>query len=302
MQKAIIATLALLCGCLLFGQSEGPCLPNQLIVAATDLNFRAGPSTDSRIIGKLGDAERLTLIEVHEQQERLLWSAFHYSWLKVERGQTGEQGYVFGKYVKTPEMAYLNHHDSDRAQRGNWYGIYQEGGKTKIEKTVPKFKEEDDHAPVIYSKDAHTILICTQEEVKEGEVQGQLFENERAYLKVGTKKELISIGKASFSLVFTGEVVLKPPILIRKNERVIFLTTLFVGPERHYIQQDLTDCLSQFGEVGYQVHFAGDLNGDGIPELILSEATTRQASVYYFRSNQDGQLELVSITGAVSRC
>ncbi|MBK9737719.1 MAG: hypothetical protein IPO92_23365 [Saprospiraceae bacterium] len=67
---------------------------------------------------------------------------------------------------------------------------------------------------------------------------------------------------------------MNPPSLIRKNEKIIFLTTHIDGSKRHYVEQDLSGCISQFGEVGYQIHFAGDLNDDGIPELIISEGTT----------------------------
>jgi hypothetical protein len=303
MKKLTLIVLSLLFVQLAKGQFDEGCLPDKLMVAAENLNFREKPNTESRIIGQLTNSELLTLIEIHEKKENIYWNTFEFSWVKVQRIQTGEIGYVFGKYLKTPEMAYLNYHDTDRIQKGNWYGIYQEGGKVKIEKTTPKISELDEgFSSIVGSSENHKILVCSQDEIKEGEINGHILENDREYLKIGIKKRLIRIGDFEFSLVCTGEVELNPPSLIRKNEKIIFLTTEIDGSRRHYVQQDLSDCISQFGEVGYQIHFVGDLNDDGIPELLISEGTTHGGNVYYFRSNKEGKLELVSITGVSRNC
>ena len=303
MKQSTLFVLSILFSVTAHAQFNETCLPEKLIVAAENLNFREGPSTDSKIIGKLTNSEFLTLVEIHDREEIIYWNTFEFSWLKVERIQTGETGYVLGKYLKTPEMAYLNYHDSDRVQRGNWYGIYQEGEKIKVEKTYPKIAELDEEfSSITGSREEHKILICSQDEIGEGEINGRIFENDTEYLKIGTQKRLVRIGDFEFSLACTGEVELNPPSLIRKNEKIIFLTTDIDGSRRHYFQQDLSDCISQFGEVGYQIHFAGDLNNDGIPELIISEGTTHGRSVYYFRSNEEGKLELASITGGSSKC
>lgn len=281
------------------GQIDMGCLPDKLIVAAENLNFREQPNTKSRIIGKLTNTEYLNLLE----KENIYWKTLGFSWVKVQRLQTGEIGYVFGKYLKTPEMAYLNYHDSDRIQKGNWYGIYQEEGKVKIEKTTPKISElEEGFSSIIGSSEKHKILVCSQDEIKEGEINGHILENDREYLKIGIQKRLLRIGDVEFSLVCTGEVEPNSTGLIRKNEKIIFLTTEIDGSRRHSVQQDLSDCIYQFGEVGYQIQFAGDLNNDGIPELIISGGTTHGGSIYYFRSSKEGKLELVSITGISSKC
>jgi hypothetical protein len=302
MQKLILLLPILLIFQIANAQFDEKCLPEKLIVAAENLDLREKPNTDSKIIGELSNSELLKLIEIHDREENIYSNTFEFSWVKVQRVQTGEIGYVLGKYLKTLEMAYLNRHESDRIQKGNWYGIYQEGGKVIIEKTNPRIIEIDEgFGSITGSREEHKILICTQDEIEEGEINGRIFENDKEYLKIGNQKRLIRIGDFNFSLICTGEVELIPPSLIRKNEKIIFLTTEIEGPRRHYVQQDLSDCISQFGEVGYHIHFAGDLNDDGIPELIISEGTTHGASVYYFRSNEQGKLELSSITGVSSK-
>ena len=301
MKKSLILILGLLIGLQMNAQIDEKCLPSKLIVSAENLNFRAEPNTKSKPIGKLNNAEPLTLIKLLNENNRGYWSGLSTSWIKVKRDKTGEIGFVFGKYVKPQEMAYINYHDSDRLQKGNWYGIFEENGKVKIERASPKIVEDSGFKSIL-SEDKHKIIICSQDEINEGEIKGSLFFDQIEYLKIGIQKQLLRIGNREFSLVCTGEVTLKPPILIRKNEKVTFVTNEIDGPRRIYKQQDLTDCILQYGEVGYQIHFFGDLNNDGFPELIISEGSNHGGTVYYFKSNKKGELELQSITGISTKC
>jgi hypothetical protein len=303
MKKALLIIINFLFLGQINGQHDEKCLPKKLIVAAENLNFRTEPNTKSKTIGKLENSELLTFIKLLREENDGYWSGISNSWIKVERVQTGEIGYVFGKYVKSQEMAYMNYHDADRIQKGNWYGIFQEGNKVKIEKSSPKISELDEgFNSIVANNEKHKILICSQTEIKEGEINGKLFDNQREYLQIGIQKRLIRIGDFEFSLACTGEVELKQGWMTRKNEKIIFQKMEFDGSQRHYSQQDLTECILQYGEVGYMIHFAGDLNNDGIPELIISEGTTHGGTVYYFQSNEKGELELASITGVSSNC
>ncbi|MCP3932643.1 MAG: hypothetical protein GY705_26535 [Bacteroidetes bacterium] len=69
------------------------------------------------------------------------------------------------------------------------------------------------------------------------------------------------------------------------------------GIKRKYSTQDISENFIKFGEIGYSVEFAGDLNRDGVPELIIYEGdANKSTAVYYFKSNPKGEIELQSIT------
>ncbi len=303
MKTLILATFLICISGKLVAQFNKQCIPSQLMVAAENLNFRELPNINSKIIGILTNSEILNVLEVHYSQENTYRNIHEFSWIKVQRLQTKKIGYVFGKYLKTLETAYLDGSDSDRIQGGYWYGIYQEGEKIKIEKIIPEISKSRIRFNLT-TKDGKKckVLICSQNEIKQDKINGVLIEDDEEYLKIGTRKRLMSVGNNEFSIICTGRVELNPPTLIRKEEKVIFLITKIDGSKRSFIQQDLSDCLSKFGEVGYQIQFAGDLIGDDIPEIIISEGDTRTSSVYYFRSNKKGILELMSITTTSNKC
>ena len=264
----------------LHAQIKEDCLPKQLIVTAHQLNFRSGPSTKSLALDTLDYADLLILEDILPEGKGTYWSGL-YSWLKVRRVSTGQQGYVFGKYVSPAEMACPNYYEAHHVQRGNWYGIYRDGFRLMIEKTQPRLLKDDNLPPIIVSKDKHAIIICSQTELREGEIPGRLFEHPNDLLAIGDIKDLVRIGDTKFRLACAGTAVLDAPNFKRIDERVIFFQYHIDGARRDYAEQDLTPCLDQYGEVGYSVLFAGDLNDDGVPEVIISEGTTQ---------NRDGLL------------
>ncbi len=275
------------------------CFPKKLMVAAENLNFRSEPNTNSQVIDQLDNSELLTFLDIKRFRND------RFPWLKVKRDMTGEEGYVLGKYILSQEMACLNYNDADRMQSGNWYGIYKEGDEIKIEKATPTIEpmdgmDEEYHS--IISKNKHKIIICSQSEIKEGKINGQLLQNQYRYFMIGSHQDLVTINETNFSLICSGDIHPERGYSERRNEKVIFATERFSGSQRFYKEQDLSEYIGQFGEYGYRILFAGDLNNDGIPELIISEGTTHVGAVYYFQSNEKGELELQSVTGSSSKC
>jgi hypothetical protein len=297
--------LIILFGFLFVGQINGQlnekCLPKNLIVVAENLNFRTQPNTNSKSIARLENSELLTFIGLVRENDEDNYYDISSSWIKVKRNRTGEIGYVFGEYVMSQEMAYLNLNDADKIQSGNWYGIYNVGNKVLIEKSLPKISNSDEgFISLVSNHEKHRIIICSQEIINEGEITGNLRDEES--LKIGINKRLAHIGNIDYSLACTGEYVIRNGNLIGENEKVILQKMFTSGLIKNYTQQDLTDCLLQFGGGEYIIHFTGDLNNDGVPELIISEASTQQRAVYYFRSNKSGILELQSISYFYSKC
>ncbi len=301
MKNAILIILCFLINYQAKSQIEGNCFAKEYVVAAESLNFRSEPNSESKILDKLANSEKLTLIEIHneEGEDRYCcepWS----SWLKVKRDINDEIGYVSGQYVKPQNIVYLNGQSCDRIQSGYWYGIYNEDGKTKIKKVNPKIKKEADRIISVES-DKYKLIVGSQEEFIEGAIQGILFKYPNEYIKIGTNRKLLRIGGHEFRLICTGEVKLKPPYeLKRVYEKLEILT---IKSYTDYKSQELTNCLFGFGNIGYQIHFIGDLNNDGYPELILSESgETEGGMLYYFMSNKEGELELKSLTNEGTGC
>lgn len=277
-------------------QFMGDCMPRDLIVVGEGVNFRSEPNTSSASKGKLINGELLSFMEVIQGEDN--------TWVKVKRVSTGESGFVFGKYVKTPEMAYRYYAECDRIQSGNWYGLVQEGNKVIVEKTIPVLqKDEMDYMAIVGKDESQKLLICSQSTLQEGPIIGKLFDEMEDNLTIGNKVEVLRTKDRVFSLICTGEVELESHLdFSRKNEKIYFVTEEVVGTRRLLSSQDLSDCIQKFGEVGYSIVFAGDLNNDGIPEVILYEATTQNGRMYYFMSNKDRKLELKGIAYSSSKC
>lgn len=303
MKKTILLFIFFLLNFQVKSQIEESCFGKEYIVVAENLNFRSQPNVESKILGRLANGEKLTLIEINNQDGEDRYCCYPWvEWLKVKRKKNGEIGYVSGQYVKPQNIAYLNGQSCDRMQKGYWYGIYNEDGKTKLKKLKPKVNSKADGSKVISVKsDKYKLIIGSQEEFPEGVIQGKLFKYPNEYIKIGTNRKLLRIDGNEFRLVCTGEVKLKAPYeLSRFNEKLELLT---IKSYTDFKSQELSKCLFGFGNIGYQIHFIGDLNKDGIPELILSESgETEGGMLYYFMSNKDGILELKSLTNEDNGC
>lgn len=281
------------------------CPTPDLVVVAENLNFRNIPNVESKSKGFLENGELLTFLEFHKDGGSDYRYYLSSSWLKVRRDKTNEIGYVFGQYVKPQSIAYMNNQDCDKIQSGYWYGIFEENGKVMLDSVSPKLvgMEMDDFKSISVGVRKYKLIIGSQEKLREGQINGKLFPYPSEYVKIGTSLELLKIENSKFSLVCTGKVELRPPFLTRENEKLIFLTTKGSRSKDKYQTQDLTKCFDSYGDIGFQIHFAGDLNEDGIPEIIFSESDeTQGGTLYFFMSNSEGVLELKSVTGSVSGC
>lgn len=303
MKKSILLFILILQSFQAKSQIDENCFGKEYIVAAENLNFRSQPNTESKIIGRLANGEKLTLLEINNQDGEDRYCCYPWvEWLKVKRNKNGEIGYVSGQYVKPQNIAYLNGQTCDRLQKGYWYGIYNEDGKTKLKKLKPEIKTKVDGSKIISVKpEKYKLIIGSQEEFTEGIIDGKLLKYPNEYIKIGTNRKLLRIGENEFRLVCLGEIKLENPYdLIRFNEKLEFLT---IKSYKDFKSEELSKCLFGFGNIGYQIHFFGDLNKDGIPELILSESgETEGGMLYYFMSNNDGKLELKSLANEDNDC
>lgn len=168
-----------------------------------------------------------------------------------------------------------------------------------LEKLKPAYlvNNSGDTVLVTGHNDRQVITISSQSPLKEGSINGHIYADHEGNLTIGQKVDLLWTTEKHFSIACTGEVALNDYMgFTRINERIVFIIEKIDGSQRHYSKQDLTPCIHKFGEVGYHLIFAGDLNNDGIPEIIFSEADTRESVTYYFMSNKEGNLELKSIS------
>jgi|WetSurMetagenome_2_1015567.scaffolds.fasta_scaffold09848_6 hypothetical protein len=271
------------------------------MVVGEGVNFRTEPNTNSTPSGKLINGELLLFKEIVPGIKNRLWITIDESWLKVQRVSTGEIGFVFGKYVRTQEAI---NPDIKLIQIGNWYNIFKKDLGVTVKKSKPVLQVNvDGDTTIITNHEGYWISICSQSGLNEGNVEGHIYSDNEGNLSIGKQEVLLRNQKYQFNLVCTGEVELDRFMgFTRTDERIYFITEVFNGSQTSYSKQDLTDCILKFGETGYHLNFAGDLNGDGIPEIIFSEATTREGVTYYFVSNKEGKLELKSISYGYDKC
>ena len=298
MKQLLIIAQILLC----FQAIAQDYFPKDLIVTTAYLNFREKPSPKANIIATLENAEYLQTVKLVKNKNT---NFYDYNlgniWIKVRRAKDDKIGYVYGKYVKSQNIAYSNYQDCEKVQHGFWYGIYQKKNKPFLKKITPKVLLIDGYKTIQSNDERSKFLICSQKKLSEGEIMGQIYEGSPKSITIGTRQTLLRTKNNYFELACTGKVELAPYSFIRNEEKIYFLKTEISGGQSNYTEQELKGIL-KYGEIGYYLLFAGDLNGDGIPEIILSEGDNHSGTLYYFLSNERGELELQSTTWSFDKC
>ena len=286
-------------------------MPKNLIVAAENLNFREKPTTQSRVIDQLDNSELLETIELVKNEE---WGIYNYdfkkSWIKVRRKMTGEVGYVFGKYVLPQNVAYPYYSVVERIQTGYWYGIHLNhlNDSTYFSQITPIIKKEEepcsgDTFPRLYSKKSFVdIFLCSQEKLNLDEVYGKSFSGflGKTLIPVGGQK-LFELRKQKVIFRSSGvEERYYSGYETERSKKEKF--TMIVQSSNQEWSFDLTKHILKFGESGYYLNFLGDLNNDEVPDFILQEATNHGGAFYFFMSNENGEIELQSISWSTNEC
>jgi len=272
-------------------------IPNKLIVSANKLYFREGPGTKYNTIDFLKNGEIVSLIKYIPLDEPSYKFDGNYDqlWLKIKRISTGDIGYAFGKFLKPINIGFLKEQDCERIPPLNWYGIQQINNKDfEIKKTQPYIKKD------VYLNDAGIVdnknslfIIGLHDKIKTGEINGRTFGKFLTKIKIGDDINIFESNKGQFLLQISGEYKQNNGRLIRIKENLHFVHVNELGETN---SQTLTDQFDHFGIFGFDIHFVGDINGNGYPDMIISETNGKKMAVYFFMSTDAGKIELQSIT------
>jgi hypothetical protein len=280
--------------------SQTDSLARELVVIADKLNFRTGPSTESEIFDTLVEGDLVTWLATERFPD---CNPGNDCFIKVKRKNASEIGYIFGTFVKYADVAFLRQnvyrHRNQKLQVGNWYGILESTKGIILEKVTPSVASINSISTLVCEDEKYELLICSQEILTEGQINGKIFNSPFQHINIGTLSHLLQLDSSVYSMAITGtsefHIIDR---LQRKNERILFLTTTAKSSTLiSTSKQDLSNSfnlLAPQGEIGFIVHFVGDLNSDGTPEIILSEGDNKNRLVYYFKSNENGQLALQS--------
>ncbi len=279
--------------------------PNDLIVNAINLNFRTAANTSSKVIDQLENGEQLKLIKIIPTDKELTIVDQYYkedNWMYVERLDTGEKGYVFGQYITSAYAAYTNYGQESKIRPGHWYAISEVEEAVTVRKTNPKIvKNTDDFSMIVDANlKNESYLLCLKDTICTGNIQGNLFSYSRGSIRIGESKKVFKSKEATFHIAISGNYELDGYHLKRKNEKIFLIKQ--DNQKQNNVTLDLSKYFLKFGEHGYNIRFCGDLNSDGIPELIITEADNNSALTYFFMSNSQGELELKSLNWSYSTC
>lgn len=278
MKNTILLILIGLSANTIFAQVLPECHSKELIVTANNLNFRSAQNTSRQPIGQLENSELLTLIDFEMSKFDSFWGTYSSSWLKVKRNRTGEVGYVYGRYVRPQEKAYMTKWNDKKLISGICYGICEENNQLIIEKI-------ENPSDTILDHEKYTITICSQGTLHEGEIIGSF--NLWSYIHIDSSELILNTEEYSYGI----KVTKNDNPNYRKNTSISFQK--YDNDSNLMSSQDLGDCMALFGNL--EVEFIGDITNDGHPELVLSEGNEQgQMMIYYFRSNHTGLLELKS--------
>lgn len=260
-------------------------------------------------MSQLEYGEPLSLIEVTKDTILVYFYGYDYenSWIKVKRNSTNQVGYVFGKYIKPRNAAYLSGQDCDRIQSGYWYGITDMDRKYKLERCMPQIDTvfataDGNHYWTIIrdTSEKYDIIICSQAQLIEGK-RDKIIPKNGIPLRNDEGVKVLKNANISYSIICT-DGPRDSTSLLKENKPRIILQRVEIRPEGNvYNEQDLTNFFIQYG-MSISLIMSADINLDGVPDLIFSEANNRSGTIYYFISNSEGVLELQSMTWGYSKC
>lgn len=273
------------------GQSKQINYPANHIVVAAKANFYSSPRINSNVIGVLTKGEKVATIgfKIIDIQN------FKFSdlWIKIRRNSDNKIGYVIGKSIKPVNQVYFEDSDCEIKQDGYWYGLKNKNNKTFINSFVPKIRTSFDFNKSIVSgdpkgQDNFSLFFSNDKKLKEGEItMGNLSQK---HFKLG---DYVSIFKSNNYEYF----------IEAKNGMYFFVRKDNKGKQTVTKTQDITGLLGNYLGVGsFRIDFVGDIDNDGIPEIVFSEVGGMYLITYYFKATLNSNFELQSLTFSSAKC
>jgi len=269
--------------------------PGKLVVNATGLRFRSAPNVKSNIISKLEDGGLFDFISFvdNEEPNYQYYENLSFNWLKVRRQKTGKEGYVFGQYVTAASIGYKFNQTCSKLPPLNWYGIRLENEIPMLEKVQPEIKD-DKYFAIITDSILSYVFLGTKNTYPKGPLNGIVFHNERNFeiRKEEERSEKDQNGNTiSFEVCHDFDLADNEPINIK--ERLYF--KIVDSKNKEILYQELTDLYHHIENLGFWIHFVGDVNKDGIHEIFMTSFGEKISRNLWFVSNGKS-IDLHSIT------
>lgn len=298
MKKVLLTLLILVLSYNIYGQYFAP---KELIVNATELRFRKEPNLSAEIIDILDDGELLHFLDFvpDRDPEFQYYERLGTSWLKVQRKQDGQVGYVYGQYVEPSCLALTYGQDYSRLPKLNWYGIKQKEEIPFLSMTYPVLLGDQSNSIITDSLESHLIL-GTKNTYEEGQVDGTIFYNENVLILREREYKLIEIGS---KLKLKIEVCHDLEFVDTNKERTIerLYVTVYQKDGKEVLYQELTEQFHHTKNWGFRIRFVGDINKDNLPEILITPIKEKGGRNLWFMS-RNNTIELQSITEFGTGC
>jgi len=276
--------------------------PKELIVNATNLRFREEPNQNAHIIDVLKDGEFLEFKEfvAHSEPGFNHYEKLIYSWLKVIRKQDGKTGFVYGQFVQPSCLALRYGQDYVKLPNLNWYGITLENEKPLLQISEPEIVGSKFNKMVIDSLQSY-IIIGTKGSYKEGIIDGTVFHNENIFMLKEDESKVIEFqNKYKLKIEVCHDIEFKSEMSEVKIIQRLYVS-IFNPNNKEILNQELTKQFNHMNNLGFWIHFIGDINKDFLPEMLISPINEKGGRNLWFES-RNNQIKLQSITEYGTGC
>ncbi len=274
--------------------------PAQFIVNADNLRLRSAPHTNSKIIDVLNNGEILEFLEFakHPEPGFRWYELLGQVWVKVNRVKDGQSGYVSGQYIQPAELGLKHGQNFERMPLFNWYGITLENEVPILTKTTPEIIGAKYQHIIVDTAESY-VFIGSKDTYSEGSKNGTVFHNERLMMLYEGMEEEVGWSNVSVKLEVCHDYDFNSSPNFEIKERLFI--SVRNKENKEILYQELTDQFLHLEHMGFWIHFVGDLNGDGLPEIFMSELSEKAMRNLWFSSNGK-MIELKSITTVAMGC
>ena len=147
------------------------------------------------------------------------------------------------------------------------------------------------------------FIIGSLEELPERSFPIPKNDKENSFLTLGKS---ILIGKNNpkykadrlrYDLKVIGEYAIEGTWLRRINYDVLFVQEAYANKASTI--QNITEGIEKYGEIGFYLNWSGDIDGDHIPDLVLSQTSNHGGTMYFFLSSEAESGKLLKLVSEV---
>lgn len=275
-------------------------------VSLNKTKLYSSPNPKSTVIDILKKGEKITTLEFTV----LHMSNFQFSenWIKIKKESDNKTGYLLGESISPVNQVYFENSDCDYIQKGNWYGIRKEGNTTNIELINPRINTSFDFKKTIISDKSNSqnsnstsLILRNKTKLKLGKIKDGCLS--QRHFNTGESVSVFKMDNIEYFIEDRKEDKTKNVDKDKVGDRIFLIKKEYIENNIITKTQEITNLLIRFGHgSGFRIDFVGDIDSDGIPEVVLSEIVGGHIVTYYLKATFNDDFQVQSLIFSDAKC